>query len=131
MSESEAVEFIKQRKIVGFVECSLYVPDDKIEQFLEFPPLFVKEVVTVNHLKGNQKLVAQNRNSLGSGQPTIMAKFSADDIVIGTELFNWYLQAGLKLKRLSTILQFRENLAFGVSVFSQIYSRYIYVHIWR
>ena len=113
-SETEAIHFILNRKIVGFCECSLYVPEDKIADFLELPPLFVREKVERGDLKGNQKLIAENRNALNNGQTTIVSKFAADDIVINTDLLIWYIENGLKVKEIKTIIQFKENLAFSV-----------------
>ena len=115
MSTSEAVDYILQGKIVGFVECLLYVPAENVKDYLDLPPIFVRETVKRKNLKGTQQEIAVNRGALQTGQETIMSKFSGDNLVIGTDLLIFYLNNGIKLKRLDKIIQFQENLAFGVS----------------
>ena len=117
MSETEAVQFIMEGHMVGFVECDLFVPDDQISKFSILPPFCVKETVHLENLKGKQKIVAENRQSLHAGQSTVLSKMTADDIVITTDLFNWYLENGIQLKKLKKVIQFHKNLAFGVSAF--------------
>ena len=68
--------------ISGFCECSLYVPNEKIKHFIDFPPIFAREVVSREHLKEKQLKIAENRNALNSGQTTILSKFAGDDLVI-------------------------------------------------
>ena len=114
MSQDEAINHIRNGRICGFVEVSLFTPDNQIHRFLDLPPLCAREIITRKELKGKQKLIAERRSLLKCGQTTIVSKFAVENTVIDTDLFNWYIENGIQVSRLETIIQFSENKTFKV-----------------
>ena len=113
-------EFIKKickdildGKLFGFCQVDINVPENLKEKFEEFSPLFVvdnvPEYLVPEHMKEYQK--ATGRKHLKDNKK-LLGVTNAKEILLYTELIEWYLNHGLEITAIHNILKYEPGTPF-------------------
>ena len=100
-------------KLFGFCQVDINVPENLKEKFEEFSPLFVvdnvPEDLVPEHMKEYQK--ATGRKHLKDNKK-LLGVTNAKEILLYTELIEWYLNHGLEITAIHNILKYEPGTPF-------------------
>lgn len=113
ISSERMSQLICDEKIHGFVEYSMEVARtvEMYSKFSTLPPFFCNQKIEWNDLADNkQKKYAETHDLLSSEQTFLLSTMKADNIVIATPLFTFYVkEIGLKVTNINRVLQFKRG----------------------
>jgi G:T-mismatch repair DNA endonuclease (very short patch repair protein) len=116
-----ALEAIRARKLFGFVECDVRVPDHLTSKFSEMPPIFKNVELSREQLPDHMREFAERENHMPRPQRSLIGSMRGDRILLFTDLLVWYLEHGLVVDRIYQIVEYEANAVyreFGDSVTS-------------
>lgn len=95
------------------MECDIEVPEERLEEWLDLPPLLTRQTVKLTDLKGQQRVIAENRQAIPPhGREVVMSVFRVSQTVVSTDLLQYYLNQKLTVTNVTRVLQFSENKCF-------------------
>ncbi|XP_068714490.1 uncharacterized protein [Montipora foliosa] len=103
---------VKEETWFGFVRCHVEVPDNLKEKFSEFQPLFKNTEVSRDDLSDKMLAYAQKYKLLPTATKMLVGSFINMDGLFFTPLLKWYLDHGLKVKRVHQAIQFGGKACF-------------------
>jgi len=105
-TEIEMLNAIERGDVFGIVFCDVTVPDDLREKFSDFPPIYIKmKDFTTNDLCEPMRGYAL-RNNLKPPNNFLTTQMSGSNLVLPTEMIQYYLQEGFSVSNLVKIIQF-------------------------
>ncbi|MCP4597141.1 hypothetical protein [Neptuniibacter sp.] len=113
VTEQRVVELIRAKKLFGFAEVDIRVPETLYDYFAEWPPLFAKQKLGAEDLDPRQKAFAEKHGLLKTPNLNLVSVMEAKKTVIHTDLLIWYLEHGLEVTRVHSLTQWRCGNAFG------------------
>lgn len=113
LTEAEMITKIKNGEIHGFVEADLDATDEAIKDFIDFPPLFIREKITINDLDDEQRNYALKNNLFTADRESVGMAFSAKSMVLSTELLRFYLENNIvSISNVNKVVEFRKEAMF-------------------
>lgn len=104
---------VRNPKVFGFVRAKLYVPREKYDYFADLTPLFVHKEISFNEISPySQKLAAQNHAICHKPVDLLIGSYSADNVLISTDLFRWYVKHGLVVEKIYEFGQYKSAQCF-------------------
>ena len=123
LSEERLMQEIQSRKLFGYVQCDLKVPENLKAYFANFSPNFENTVVIRNDIGGLMKVYAEKEGIIS--QPRRMLKFSfhlKSETVI-TPLLLHFLRLGLEWTKIRQFVQYTPKKCFSSFVQSAVNAR--------
>jgi G:T-mismatch repair DNA endonuclease (very short patch repair protein) len=106
------VDDIREGKFFGLVECDIEVPSELRSFYAEMPPIFKNTLVSRKDLGAYGLNLANRDNRLRQPQRMLIGSMKGTRILLFSELARWYLQNGLNITRLHTLIEYTPEQPF-------------------
>ena len=97
----------------GFVECDIEVPDHLKEYFSEMTPVFKNVDVCLDDVGEFMQEYAKQHNIKDVPRCLFIGSYFGKKIGLMTPLLKWYLEHGLLITRIYTIVEYIPKAAFS------------------
>ena len=98
LAAEQLLEEIKKKKLFGYVQCDIEVPENLRPKFVNFPPIFKKTLVSKSDIGDLMKNYAEEERLLSQPRKMLISSFTLQNGTLITPLLLFYLQ----LDRVST-----------------------------
>ena len=106
------LEFVKNDKFFGLVECSIETPVELKEKFIEMTPVFKNVEVGREHISGYMKELALEQGYLPRPRKCLIGSYFGKKILLATPLLKWYLEQGLVVTEMFQAVEFKPRQCF-------------------
>ena len=96
-----------------FVECDIGVPDQLKEYFSEMTPIFKNVDVCLDDIGEFMQEYIKQHNIKNVPRRLLIGSYFGKKIGLATPLLKWYLEHGLVITRIYTIVEYIPNAAFS------------------
>jgi len=113
--EDEINEFNKyliSDEFAGFVEIDIYTPDHLKDKFKEFPPIFKTVAIDTSKVDIGEYMnkILKNNNVKPSKDKKLISSYFGEKILVNKALYKWYLNHGLTVKKIHSILKYEHEI---------------------
>ena len=77
---------VRNEKIFGFVECDIHVPNDLIDKFSEFPPIFKNTEITLTDIGDHMREFCRHTTRRTGVKRLLISSMHANGILLLTAL---------------------------------------------
>ena len=123
LGEERLMQEIKSRKLFGYVQCDLKVPEHLKAYFANFPPIFKKSVVSRNDIVDLMKEYAEEEGIMSQPRRMLISSLHLKNGTIITPLLLYYLHLGLECTKIYQFVQYTPKKCFNSFVQSAINAR--------
>ena len=123
LSEERLMQEIKSRKLFGYVQCDLKIPEQLKPYFANFPPIFKNTVVSRNDIGDLMKECAEKEGIMSQPRRLLILSFHLKNGTIITPLLLYYLHLGLERTRIYQSVQYTPKKCFSSFVQSAVNAR--------
>ena len=106
------VEFIKNDKFFGMIECSIQTPEHLKEKFIEMTPIFKNVEVSRENISDYMKKLAKEQGHLPRARKCLIGSYFGEKILLATPLLKWYLEQGLIVTEIFQAIEFKPKTCF-------------------
>ena len=105
---------VLRRKVFGFVQVDIEVPDELYDTFSEMSPLFVVQEIPDCAIAEEMKIYKEK-----TGRKTVkvtkklLGVMKAKKILLYTPLIEWYLQHGLRITTVHQLIEYEPGMPFS------------------
>jgi len=104
---------VLRKKVFGFAQVNIEVPEDLHQTFEEMAPLFVsKEILEEEIPEHMQKYKAETGRKTVKGTKKLCGVMKAEKILLYTPLIKWYLKHGLKISAVHQLIEYESSKSF-------------------
>ena len=123
LSEERLMKEIKSRKLFGYVQCDLKVPELLKAYFANFSPIFKNTVVSRNDIRDLMKEYAEKEGIMSQPRRMLISisSFHLKNGTINTPLILYYVHLGLECTKVLRFVQYTSK-KFPRSVSVVLYS---------
>ena len=114
---------IKSRKLFGYVQCNLKVPERLRAHFANFPPKLKTTVVSRNDIGDLMTEYAEKEGILSQPRRMLISSFHLKNGTIITPLLLYYLHLGLECTKIHRFVQYTPKKCFNSFVQSAVNAR--------
>ena len=114
---------IRSRKLFGYVQCGLEVPDHLKSYFAKFPTFFKLTVASRNDIGGFMKEYAEKEGIMSQPRRKPISSFHLKNGTIITPLLLYYLYLGLECTKIHQFVQYTPKKCFNRFVQSVVNTR--------
>ena len=118
-STSDIIDLVKNNKLIGAVECDLTVPQSWSRNgispygyFSGFSPLFRTCNVSMNDIGDHMQGFMKDNNMSARTRKTLVAGMRAEKILLAIPLLKFYLDLGLVVSDVYTVIEFHPRKCF-------------------
>ena len=106
-TESNLISAICDGSFFGFIECDLWLSDEKIEKikWINFPPIIAKKRITLDHLSDYMKKRYQEEQR-PLDQFSLVQTYRGEKLFVFSELVRFYLELGYEVKNITLATQY-------------------------
>ena len=112
LSEDWLMQEIKSRKLFGYVQCDLKVPEHLKAYFANFPPIFKNTVVSRNDIGDLMKEYAEKEGIMSQPRRMLISSFRLENGTIITPLLLYYLHLRLECIKFHQFVQYTPQKIF-------------------
>ena len=112
MTQDQIIQYIKDSHVFGFVECDIEVPDHLKECFSEMTPVLKNVDVCLNDVGEFMQEYAKQHNIKNVPRRLLIRSYFWKKIGLATPLLKWYLEHGLVITRIYTVVEYIPIAAF-------------------
>ena len=123
LSEERLMQEIKSRRLFGYVQCDLKVPEHLKAYFANFPPIFKNTVVSRNDIGDLMKEYAEKEGIMSQPRRMLISSFHLKNGTIITPLLLYYLHLGLECTKIHRFVQYTPKKCFSSFVQSAVNAR--------
>ena len=109
MTEKSIIEAIKAESFFGAAEVDIEVPQNLIEKFSEFSPLFVNGEVGFDDIGEHMQKYVVDNNLDKKEKRLLLGVMKAKKVLLATPLLKWYLEEGLIITKVYQTVEFDLN----------------------
>ena len=113
LSQGQIIKYIQDGHLFGFVECDIEVPDHLKEYFSEMTPIFKNTEVSLKDIGEFMKEYAKQHNIKDVPRRLLIGSYFGEKIGLSTPLLKWYLEHGLVITNIYTVVEYVPNPAFN------------------
>ena len=114
---------IRSRRLFGYIQCDLKVPEHLKAYFANFPPIFKNTVVSGNDIGDLIKEYAKNEGIMSQPSRMLMPSFHLKNGTIITPLLLYYLHLGLECTKIHHFVQYTPKKCFSSFVQAAVNAR--------
>ena len=103
---------VKSEEIFGFVECDVHVPDDLVDKFSEFPPIFKNTEITMTDIGDHMREYCRQTTRRTGVKRSLISNMHAKGILLLTPLLKKYLEMGLVVTNIETVIVYNGKSVF-------------------
>ena len=104
---------IKSRKLFGYVQCDLKVPEQLKAYFTNFPPILKNTVVSRNDIGDLMKEYAEKEGIMSQPRRMLTSSFHLKNGTIITPLLLYHLHLGLQCTKIHQFVQYTPKKCFS------------------
>ena len=109
---SDITDLVKNNQFFGAIECDVMVPETLYSHFSEFSPIFRTCKVDMNIIGEHMKTFMSENNISNKPRKTFVAGMSAEKILLATPLLKFYIEHGLIVNNIYTVIEFTGKQCF-------------------
>ena len=106
-------EAILDDTLFGVVECDVHVPSHLRDYFSEMPPIFKNCMVSKDDIGQHMAEFADENGIMQQPRRTLVSSMKGDKIMLITPLLKWYLQHGLDITAVYSIIEYQPRRCFS------------------
>ena len=95
----------------GFVECDIHTPEHLKEYFSEMTPIFKNTEVSLKDVGQHMQEYAKQQNIKDVPRRLLIGSYFGKKVGLATPLLKWYLEHGLVITRIYTVIEYVPNAA--------------------
>ena len=114
---------VKSRRLFGYVQCDLKVPEQLKAYFANFSPIFKNTVVSRNDIGDLMKEYAEEEGIMSQPRRMLISSFHLKNGTIITPLQLYYLHLGLECKKFHRFVQYTPKKCFSSFIQSAVNAR--------
>ena len=107
--EKTIINAIRQGKLFGMVECDIMTPESLKPRLAEFPPIFKNTQINRTDIGRFMASYCEKNNVLKKPSRMLISSFYADKILLITPLLKYYLELGLNVTKIHTVIEFPDH----------------------
>ena len=123
LSEERLMQEIKSRKLFGYVQCELKVPEHLKAYFANFSPIFKNFIVSRIDIGDLTKEYAEEEGIMSQPRRKLISSFHLRNGTIITPLLIYYLHMGLECTKNRQFVQYTDKKCFSSFVQSAVNAR--------
>ena len=112
LTKEEIISKIQRESLFGFIECDVQVPESLRKQFEEMTPIFKNTEVNLKDVGEFMQEYAKEHNIKDTPRRLLIGSYFGEKIGLSTPLLQWYLNKGLVVIRIYTVVEYIPNAAF-------------------
>ena len=113
LNQNQIVQYIQDACLFGFVECNIEVPGHLKDYFSEITPIFKNTEVSVKGVGQHMQEYAKEHNIKDIPRRLLIGSYFGKKIGLSTPLLKWYLNHGLVITHIYTVVEYVPNAAFN------------------
>ena len=113
LNQDQIIQYIQDGCLFGFVECDIKVPDQLKEYFFEMTPIFKNGNVCLDDVGEFMQEYAKEHSIKDVPRHLLIGSYFGKKIGLATPLFKWYLNHGLVITQIYTVVEYIPNAAFN------------------
>ena len=123
LSEERLMQEIKSRRLFGYVQCGLKVPEHLKAYLANVPPIFENTVVSRNDIRDLMKEYAEKEGIMSQPRRMLISTFHLNNGTIITPLLLYHLHLGLECTKSHQFFQYTPKSCFNSFVQSAFNAR--------
>ena len=113
LNQNQIIQYIQDGCLFGFVECDIEVPDHLKDYFSEMTPIFKNTEVSLKDVGQYMQEYAKEHNIKDIPRRLLIGSYFSKKIGLSTPLLKWYLNHGLVITHIYTVVEYIPNAAFN------------------
>ena len=113
LNQNQIIQCIQDGRLCGFVECEIEVPDHLKDYFSEMTPIFKNTEVSLKDVCQHMQDYAKEHNIKDVPRRLLIGSYFGKKIGLSTPLLKWYLNQGLVITHIYTVVEYIPNAAFN------------------
>ncbi len=111
-TEQDIEDAIMSKESFGIVKCGMRVPEDKIDYFSEFPPIFKNTEITMVDIGDHMQEYARSIQREKAVERSLISSMHGEGLVMLTPLFEKYIEMGLECTGIEWIIEYHGKKVF-------------------
>ena len=112
-SEQDIINAVQNGTLFGLVYVDIRTPDHLKDRFAELPPIFKNTEVSREDIGDFMKAYAERTETLKKPTRLLISSYHATKILLATPLLKWYLDNGLEVTKVHTVIAYEPKACFG------------------
>ena len=112
LTKEETISKVQRGSLFGFIECDVQVPESLRKQFEEMTSIFKNTEVNLKDIGEFMREYAKEHNIKDTPRRLLIGSYFGEKIGLSTPLLQWYLNKGLVVTRIYTVVEYIPNAAF-------------------
>lgn len=112
MTREQLIEGVWRGELFGVVTVSLRTPDELCGKLSEFPPIFVNRSVQKTQIGAYMEGLVDRLGCMKKARRCLISTMQAKDLVILTPLLRFYMELGMEIVSISSLIQFLPRKMF-------------------
>ncbi|XP_033729182.1 uncharacterized protein LOC117318295 isoform X1 [Pecten maximus] len=112
MTMDQILDFVRAEKLFGTIEVDLAVPPHMKDIFSEMSPIFANAHVPYECIGEYTQDIGERIGVSKKPRRLLIGGMSARNILIATPLLKWYLEHGLTVSRVHTVIEYQPRACF-------------------
>ena len=113
MNQNQIIQYIRDGHLFGFVECDIEVPDHLKDYFSEMTPIFKNTEVPLKDVGQHMQEYAKEHKIKDIHRRLLIGSYFGKKIGLSAPLLRWYLNYGLVITHVYTVVKCIPNAAFN------------------
>ena len=113
LTKEEILSAVREDQLFGFVKCSLHVPEAQREHFAEFPPIFKNTSISLEDVGPHMRAYCETIGRKTGVKRSLISSMHAENIFLLTPLLKKYLEMGLEVTDISTVIEYQGKAVFS------------------
>ena len=113
LNQNQIIQYIQDGRLFGFVECDIEVPDHLKDYFSEMTPIFKNTEVSLKDVGQHMQEYAKEHKIKDIPRRLLIGSYFGKKIGLSTPLLKWYLNHGLVISHIYTVVEYIPNAALN------------------
>ena len=113
LNQDQIIQYIQDGRLFGFVECDIEIPDKLKKYFSEITPILKNVDVCLNDVGELMQEYAKQHNIKDVPRHLLIGSYFGEKSGLSTPLLKWYLEHGLIITHIYTVIEYIPNAAFN------------------
>ena len=109
LTQVQIIQYIQDGHLFGFIECDIHTPEHLKDYFSEVTPIFKSTEVSLKDIGKHIQEYAKQQNIYDVPRRLLIGSYFGKKIRLATPLLKWYLEHGLVITRIYTVVDYVNN----------------------
>lgn len=112
LTQEELTQAIKDGSMFGMAEVDVEVPIELQKKFSDLPPIFKNTNISWDDIGDHMQQYLTEKSIKFTQRRSLISSFHGTKILLATPLIKWYLEHGIKVTKIYTLLQYQPQACF-------------------